>query len=192
MPKTERSSYKTTVSVEDLLKLKRAEKPSNEFWARFERDLQQKQLQALVRPSLWERARSVFSSPRGSWRASTAVVGGAAVAAICVFAFLITFDELETNPEEIVFNREVEVQKVVSSEMEVEEKVKIEETVVRSGGAFFIVDALRPGETTIETFRTVANPETWTGERANSASYAVNTFTTRGDYLSDTALTIDF
>ncbi|HLS28016.1 MAG TPA: hypothetical protein VK041_05150 [Opitutales bacterium] len=192
MSETERSSVDTTVRVEDLLKLKRAEKPSNEFWVRFDQDLQQKQLQALLRPSLWSRTWSRFQTPRESWRAITAVVGGGAAIAICVFSFLITFDYFEAPSDEIAGKTDVEVQQVVSAETEIVKETKIEETVVRSGGAFFVVDALRPDETSFETFRMVANPETWTDGRGNSASYAVNTFTTRGDYLSGTELTIDF
>lgn len=44
---------KTTVSLEDLLRLKRAERPNPEFWASFERELRQKQLTALVQKRRW-------------------------------------------------------------------------------------------------------------------------------------------
>ncbi len=41
------------VTLEDLLRLKRAERPPREFWAGFERDLRQKQLAALVERRSW-------------------------------------------------------------------------------------------------------------------------------------------
>jgi hypothetical protein len=41
------------VTVEDLLRLKRAERPAPEFWAGFERELRQKQLAALVEKKSW-------------------------------------------------------------------------------------------------------------------------------------------
>ncbi|HYD83705.1 MAG TPA: hypothetical protein VEA63_06620 [Opitutus sp.] len=47
------TSKKNTVSVEDLLRLKRAERPRPEFWAEFERELRVKQLAAIVEPRPW-------------------------------------------------------------------------------------------------------------------------------------------
>ncbi|HEX2900405.1 MAG TPA: hypothetical protein VHS96_11860, partial [Bacteroidia bacterium] len=41
------------ISLEELLKLKRAERPSSEFWSNFERELRQKQLTALVKKRRW-------------------------------------------------------------------------------------------------------------------------------------------
>ena len=44
---------KTTVTLEDLLRLKRAEHPPAEFWGQFERGLRTKQLAAIVEPRPW-------------------------------------------------------------------------------------------------------------------------------------------
>ena len=44
---------KTTVSVEDLLRLKRAERPPAEFWNEFDRELRLKQLAAIIEPRPW-------------------------------------------------------------------------------------------------------------------------------------------
>lgn len=41
------------VTIEELLRLKRAERPSSEFWTRFEQDLRAKQLAAIVEPRPW-------------------------------------------------------------------------------------------------------------------------------------------
>src|SRR5262245_54731386 len=43
------------ITVEDLLRLKRTERPSPEFWSGFERELRQKQLAALVEQRPWWR-----------------------------------------------------------------------------------------------------------------------------------------
>jgi hypothetical protein len=44
---------KPRVTLEDLLHLKRAERPEPEFWARFERELREKQLTALLEKRPW-------------------------------------------------------------------------------------------------------------------------------------------
>jgi hypothetical protein len=50
MPKPDQHS---PVTIEDLLRLKRAERPNAEFWTRFEQELRQKQLTALVQKRRW-------------------------------------------------------------------------------------------------------------------------------------------
>jgi len=47
------SDQRTKVTVEDLLHLKRAERPAPEFWGNFERELRQKQLTALLEKRPW-------------------------------------------------------------------------------------------------------------------------------------------
>ncbi len=44
---------KRPITVEDLLRLKRAERPAPEFWERFDRELRAKQLSALVEKKSW-------------------------------------------------------------------------------------------------------------------------------------------
>jgi hypothetical protein len=41
------------VTIEELLRVKRAERPPQEFWVNFERDLRAKQLAAIVEPTPW-------------------------------------------------------------------------------------------------------------------------------------------
>ncbi|MEI8090299.1 MAG: hypothetical protein WCG63_11995 [Opitutaceae bacterium] len=48
-----KSDHQKSVSLEDLLRLKRAERPAPEFWAQFERELRAKQLAALVTKRPW-------------------------------------------------------------------------------------------------------------------------------------------
>jgi hypothetical protein len=47
------SDQRPKITVEDLLRLKRAERPAAEFWANFERELRQKQLTALLEKRPW-------------------------------------------------------------------------------------------------------------------------------------------
>lgn len=51
-PDSERNAA-NKVTIEDLLRLKRAERPSPEFWTRFERDLRAKQLAAMIEKRPW-------------------------------------------------------------------------------------------------------------------------------------------
>lgn len=44
---------KPNVTLEDLLRVKRAERPHPEFWAEFEREMRTKQLAAIVEPRPW-------------------------------------------------------------------------------------------------------------------------------------------
>lgn len=48
-----RPSHTPKITVEDLLRLKRAERPDPEFWSKFEVELRQKQLAALVQSRRW-------------------------------------------------------------------------------------------------------------------------------------------
>ena len=47
------SPHRSKVTIEDLLHLKRAERPAAEFWSNFERELRQKQLTALLEKRPW-------------------------------------------------------------------------------------------------------------------------------------------
>ena len=47
------SAHKKEVKVEDLLRLKRAERPDEVFWDTFDRELHQRMLQTLVKKDPW-------------------------------------------------------------------------------------------------------------------------------------------
>jgi hypothetical protein len=65
---------RSRVTVEDLLRLKRAERPDPEFWMKFEAELRQKQLAALVeRRRWWENLPQLFA------RRAYVPIGAAAV-----------------------------------------------------------------------------------------------------------------
>lgn len=77
---------KRPVTIEDLLRLKRAERPPAEFWEGFDRELRAKQLAALVEKSPWWR-----SLPRVLAGASRFYLPAGAAAALAV-TFLATRD----------------------------------------------------------------------------------------------------
>ncbi|MFA5056893.1 MAG: hypothetical protein WC485_02165 [Opitutaceae bacterium] len=71
------------VTLEDLLRLKRTERPPAEFWIQFERELQQKQLAALVERKAWWHELAAFYSRYGRVRAP---LGATAILALTLFS----------------------------------------------------------------------------------------------------------
>ncbi len=69
------------MTIEDLLRVKRAERPAAEFWTEFDRELRAKQLAALVEKRPWWRSFSVSRAVRGLTRYNLPL-GAAAVLAI--------------------------------------------------------------------------------------------------------------
>lgn len=69
-------------TLEELIRLKRAERPPAEFWKRFEEELRAKQLAAIVEPRPWWQSLTVLLSGR---RATIAGFGAAAAMAAVVF-----------------------------------------------------------------------------------------------------------
>ena len=59
-----KSEQNSKVTIEDLLRLKRAERPKPEFWVTFEQELRQKQLTALVQKRRWWHELPVLISRR--------------------------------------------------------------------------------------------------------------------------------
>lgn len=70
-------------SLEEVIRIKRAERPPAEFWQRFEQELRAKQLAAIVAPRPWWRPLAGLLSGR---RAT--VAGFGAVAAVAAVAYL--------------------------------------------------------------------------------------------------------
>jgi hypothetical protein len=57
--------FRRRVTLEDLLRLKRAERPPQEFWTEFHEELRQRQLAALVERKSWWREAVFFPHVRG-------------------------------------------------------------------------------------------------------------------------------
>jgi negative regulator of sigma E activity len=72
----------TEISVEDLLRLKRSERPSDQFWNEFDRELHQRMLQTLVKKDPWYL--QVVRGFSGRILQSTAIAAAAAVVAMVV------------------------------------------------------------------------------------------------------------
>ncbi|MCU0792210.1 MAG: hypothetical protein MUE42_05035 [Opitutaceae bacterium] len=68
------------VALEDLLKLKRAERPDAEFWSEFERGLRQKQLAAIMEPKPWWLGLSLVARRHGAWAGAGVAVAALALA----------------------------------------------------------------------------------------------------------------
>ncbi len=81
------------VTVEDLLRLKRAERPSADFWPRFEAELRQKQLAALVQHRRWwEHLPQLFA------RRAYVPIGAAAALTI---TFISVREQASVAPDEV-------------------------------------------------------------------------------------------
>ena len=77
-----KQARKNEIKVEDLLRLKRAERPDDAFWNRFDRELHQRMLQTLVKKDPW-----FVQIMRGlTGRIAQVSVVGAAAALIGLFA----------------------------------------------------------------------------------------------------------
>ena len=84
---------KDIVKVEDLLRLKRLERPDQDFWGIFDRELHQRMLQALVKKDPW-----YLQIVRGlSGRVAQTAVVGAATAVLAMMILRPTFgDSVQT------------------------------------------------------------------------------------------------
>lgn len=86
-------SPRSKVTVEDLLRIKRAERPSPDFWARFEQELRAKQLAAIVEKRPWWHAWS-----RGLIRGSRWYLPAGASAALALSLFAVREYNHSTTP----------------------------------------------------------------------------------------------
>ncbi|MSU46154.1 MAG: hypothetical protein EXS42_03265 [Lacunisphaera sp.] len=68
------SDQRPKITVEDLLRLKRAERPAAEFWANFESELRQKQLTALLDKRPWWQELPQFLARRAYIPVGTAAI----------------------------------------------------------------------------------------------------------------------
>lgn len=84
------------ISLEDLLRFKRAERPDQAFWEQFDQQLHQRMLQTLVRKDPWYV--QLMHALSGTIAQSTAVAGLAAVLAVVVLrpAFIASNESSQT------------------------------------------------------------------------------------------------
>ncbi len=84
---------KRPVTIEDLLRLKRSERPAAEFWATFDRELRAKQLAALVEKRPWWRNLNL-SRALGGFARYQLPLGAAAILTIAYVATRETHNEI--------------------------------------------------------------------------------------------------
>lgn len=97
-------NHRPPVTLEQLLRLKRAEQPADEFWTRFDRELREKQLAALVeRRPWWQTMPQVFA------RRAYLPIGATAILAFTLVSVkfyaptqLAQVEELPGNPSAVV------------------------------------------------------------------------------------------
>lgn len=175
MQEIDHSSSGRQLTVEQLLHLKRLEKPAPEFWSSFDRDLQQKQLKALVKPSLWARVRSVLFPRVAVWAPVSAAAGFAAVG-----FFALPFDaDIDLGPP-LAHVEEEEAGPVEMAAAAIPADTPSVETapaVTPRTDAKFVVDALVPDQVAQGGFRTETLPQTFVASSETSAHYVVNAFT---------------
>jgi hypothetical protein len=168
-------SSRKPLTVEQLLQLKRIERPTPEFWLTFERELQEKQLKALVKPTRAQRVRR-FLFPKLAVLAPLSAAAGFAAVGLFSHAFQTQGIVSET----LLASPEVNTEFFAYEDL-TEEGAEVAEfstpTAPRRTDAHFVVDALVPEMASPKPFRTVALPETFLASRDGSAYYVVNAFT---------------
>lgn len=193
MQHSQQDSVEKPVTVEKLLHLKRLEKPIPAFWDRFDRELKQRQLQTLMRPSLWGRVRKIFPTPEfspvGAISAATIVfvaIGFVAFSFLPASNSILEVANVEPQTslqfDSVAAPREVAANAAPGMVGIEEEAVYLAEAGSRDPGASdsrFVEVVLRPGSPASgqDSFKTVAETETFTGASDDSAYYVVNAFT---------------
>ena len=85
------------INLEDLLRLKRSERPSEEFWNDFDRDLHQRMLQTLVKKDPW-----YLQLMRGfSGRIGQSIAVAAAAAVVAMLVVRPAFQPVVAAPESV-------------------------------------------------------------------------------------------
>ena len=200
-------SSKQLLTVEQLIQLKQLEKPGSKFWDRFDHELKQKQLQALMRPSRWQRLRAACTRPHLS---SLAPLGAASVLLIALgwigFSTFVSFGSHHAyalaEGQPTIHAAMLTAEKVDASSISVETEAPLvtevpleaETASPQLADSRFVEVVLRPetAEGSQATFITVADTETFTGSADRKAYYVVNAFTVRPVGYGDRAATFEF
>ncbi len=164
------------LTVEDLLRVKRLEKPSPEFWSAFERELQEKQLKALVKRGWRERIWAVVAPKLTVLAPVSAVAGIAAVVFVSSWIGWTGSGDAVDSEALAGIGGESELEAVAGDSVEM---VSAERP--RRVDSRFVVDALVPEREAGQSFRTVSAPETFTALNDGAAHYVMNVFTAGGE-----------
>jgi hypothetical protein len=90
-------------TLEELLRLKRAERPDGAFWAQFERDLRQRQLVEIIEPRPWWHSIALLAQRRGVG----AGMGAGALAALALGWGGLGSQLAQRNPGELALSPQV-------------------------------------------------------------------------------------
>lgn len=176
MQETNDSSSRKQLTLQQLLHLKRLERPAADFWPEFERELQEKQLRALVKPSRSARLRELFLPRLALFAPFTA-----AAACLIISLTSISFDTPRAGESGAVLRHEAQPgQQVEMAELEPAEMSDLQSAgrhSLRMTDRQFVVDALVPEKIDRRPFRTESVPETFVASGETSAHYVVNAFT---------------
>jgi hypothetical protein len=82
--------HRPNVTLEELLRLKRAERPAEDFWARFDQELRAKQLAAIVDQRPWWRIRWIGPSKLARYSTSLAAAMSLGAALVAVREYFPT------------------------------------------------------------------------------------------------------
>jgi hypothetical protein len=205
MQETRPDSSKQSMTVEQLIQLKRLEKPNSKFWDRFDHELKQKQLQALMRPSRWSRMRAAWARPH------LAALAPLAAASVLVVALgWVTFwafsglgpdghyglDSDQPPVDSLVLAAQVaEVSGFfVDAETAPVTDAGAEAVAPRPADSRFVEVVLRPESpvSNQSSFITVADIETFTGAADSKAYYVVNAFTARPNAYGNQVTAFEF
>ncbi len=99
---------KRSVSIEDLLRLKRLERPATEFWPEFDRQLRAKQLSALVGKRPWWQDISLSGVLTG-FRRYQVPLGAAAIVALTFVSMRMTEHKVSSVLEHSITENSVQV-----------------------------------------------------------------------------------
>ena len=120
------NAHEKEVKVEDLLRLKRAERPSEAFWNTFDRELHQRMLQTLVKKDPW-----YVQALRGiSGRIAQTAAVGAAAAFLAIMVVRPAFvNTTAPSSNEVQFAQEVVVSAPELDELAMSDLVDLDPTL---------------------------------------------------------------
>lgn len=175
MPETDDYSRSQKMTLEQLLQVKRLEKPSSEFWLSFELELKEKQLKALVKPGRRQRFRTVLLPRLAVLAPLTAVAGIAALVLSTSWMGIGGNARLPGMEEELASPGAT--LPVLAAGTDLVEMEKAPTARPRLADPQFVVDALVPERSSQESFRTVSVPQTFLASTDGTAHYVMNVFT---------------
>lgn len=169
---TQQPEFKIT--LEDILRLKRREKPSAEFWDRFDRELRQKTLRALVDEEPWHRR---WLRPLlGQWRIAMPLAAAAVFAMVfSIFQDGITFSGPQAQP--VMAEKEGAAHVVVAQNNSASMPVSYagqDSSFYTAGQTRFFINIISMPSSQQETFDKVMTPQTLTAATNNDAVYVAD------------------